>query len=82
MTVQHLARPDNMSPPMAAYVVWIQEHGASAENQGRLEVNKNLEASFRTVTPLKNFDLFVTAEPAATTKSPAGPEVLKANIHQ
>ena len=82
MTVQHLARPDNLSPPTAAYVVWIQEQGASAENQGQLEVNKNLEANFRTVTPLKNFDLFVTAEPAATAKSPSGPEVLRSNIHR
>jgi len=82
MSVEHLARPDNLSPPMAAYVVWMQEQGSSAENQGQLEVNKNLEASFRTVTPLKSFDLFVTAESAATAKSPGGPEVLRANIHQ
>jgi len=82
MAVQHLARPEDLSPPMSTYVVWLQEQGANAENQGQLEINKNLQASFRTVTPLKSFDLFVTAEPAATAKSPGGPEVLKANIRR
>jgi hypothetical protein len=82
MAVQHLARPEDLSPPMSTYVVWLQEQGANAENEGQLEINKNLEASFRTVTPLKSFDLFVSAEPAATAKSPGGPEVLKANIRR
>jgi hypothetical protein len=82
MTMQHLARPENLSPPMATYVVWLQEKGASADNRGQLEINNQLEASFRTVTPLKSFDVFVTAEPESTVKTPSGPEVLRANVHR
>ena len=43
-------------------------------------MDKNLNASFETVTPLKNFDVFVTAEQDFRVKSPSGQEVLRATI--
>jgi hypothetical protein len=45
-------------------------------------VDNNLKASFETVTPSRNFDLFVTAEQDATAKTPAGPEVLRTSIQR
>ncbi|MGA2324894.1 MAG: hypothetical protein ABSH05_01270 [Bryobacteraceae bacterium] len=80
MTVQHLANLENLTPRAAAYVVWLQERGGNSENQGQLKLDKNLKATFETVTPLKSFDVFVTAEQDARTKDPSGPEVLKATI--
>ena len=49
-------------------------------NLGQLKVNKNLKAIFVTVTPLKSFDVFVTAEQDPRTDGPSGQEVLRATI--
>ncbi|MDQ6665154.1 MAG: hypothetical protein M3Z23_12255 [Acidobacteriota bacterium] len=80
LSVEHLAPPDNLTPPKETYVVWIQEKGSDPENRGQLKVNKKLQAKFQTVTPKTNFDIFVTAEPDANGKAPSGPEVLRATI--
>jgi hypothetical protein len=80
MTVQHLANAESLTPRAAAYVVWVQERGRDSENQGQLKVGKDLKATFETVTPLKSFDVFVTAEQDPRAKSPSGQEVLKATI--
>ena len=80
MKVQHLANAENLTPPAAGYVIWLQGRGGDAENQGQLKVDRNLEASFETVTPLKSFDVLVTAEQDFRAKGPSGPEVLKATI--
>jgi hypothetical protein len=80
MTVQHLANLENLTPRASAYVVWLRERGGNAENQGQLKMDKNLKATFETITPFKNFEVFVTAEQDARGKDPDGPEVLKATI--
>jgi hypothetical protein len=80
MTVQHLANLENLTPRASAYVVWLQERGGNSANRGQLKVNKNLKAIFVTVTPLKSFDVFVTAEQDPRTDGPSGQEVLRATI--
>jgi hypothetical protein len=80
MTAEHLASPDELTPAKNVYVVWLQERGATAENQGRLKVDKHLKASFETTTPLKTFDIFVTAEQDANSKTPSETEVLRTTI--
>jgi hypothetical protein len=80
MTVQHLANLENLTPRASAYVVWLQERGGNSSNQGQLKVDKNLKATFETVTPLKSFDVLVTAEQDPRTNGPSGPEVLRATI--
>ena len=80
MTVQHLANLENLTPRASAYVVWLRERSGNAENQGQLKMDKNLKATFATETPLKSFDVFVTAEQDLRAKDPSGPEVLKATI--
>lgn len=82
MTVKYLASPDALTPPAAAYVVWLQERGGTPENQGQLKVDKKLKASFETTTPSRNFDFFVTAEQEASTKAPSGAEVLRTSIQR
>jgi phage terminase large subunit-like protein len=78
--VEHLAAPENLTPPRTAYVVWFQERGSEPLNQGALRPNKSLNATFKTITPLKSFDVFVTAESDANSKSPSGTEVLRASV--
>jgi hypothetical protein len=82
MSVEHLANPQNLTPPAAVYVVWLQDKSGNPENQGQLKVDKNLKASFETVTPSKGFDLFVTGERDYSAKAPSGTEVLRAAIQQ
>ena len=80
LKVEHLANPTSLSPSQANYIVWLQDKGSGPENQGELKVNGKLEGTFQTVTPRKNFDIFVTGENDGTVKSPAGPEVLRTTV--
>jgi len=80
LSAEHLAPPDNLTPPKETYVVWIQEKGSDPENRGQLKVNKKLQAKFETVTPRTSFDIFVTAEADANVKAPGGPEVMRTTI--
>ena len=80
MKVQHLANLENLTPRASAYVIWLQERSGNPENQGQLKMDKNLKATFESVTPFKSFEVFVTAEQDARGKSPNGPDVLKATI--
>jgi hypothetical protein len=82
MKVEYLSPPDALTPSASVYIVWIHERGGSVapQPQGQLKVDKSRKASFETVTPAKNFDLFVTAEQDPTVKAPTGAEVLKATI--
>ena len=80
MKVEHLSNPQNLTPAAAVYVVWLQDRGGNPENQGQLKVDKNLKATFETVTPSKSFDLFVTGERDYSAKAPGGPEVFRVAI--
>ena len=78
--VEHLATPDNLTPPRTVYVVWFQERGAEPLNQGSLKPNKDLKATFKSVSALKSFEVFISAESDSNTKSPSGTEVLRASV--
>lgn len=80
LKVEHLANPTSLTPSQANYIVWLQDKGSGPENQGELKVNEKLEGTFQTVTPRKNFDVFVTGENDGTVKSPSGPEVLRTSV--
>ena len=80
LKVEHLAKPDALTPPQSRYVVWLQEKTSPPSNEGELKVNGKLVGTFQTVTPSTNFDLFVTAESDGTVKAPSGPEVLRTSI--
>jgi hypothetical protein len=80
LKVKHLAKPENLTPPATAYVVWIQPSGQAPQNVGQLQVNSDLEGEFKGTTPFKAFDIFVTAEnnPQATT--PTGQEIMRQHV--
>ena len=80
LKVEHLATPENLTPPRTAYVVWFKERDAEPMNQGLLKPGKNLKATFRSVTPLKTFDVLVTAESDPNTTSPGGSEIMRASV--
>lgn len=78
--VYHLADPAAMTPAKSAYVVWAQENGKPAENMGQLQVNHDLEGTFHSVTPYKDFDMFITAEDDAKAEAPSGTEILRTQV--
>ena len=80
LEVEHLAAPDNLTPPRSVYVVWFQERESEPLNQGALKPNKKLKATFKSVTPMKSFDVLVTAESDASARTPSGVEVLRASV--
>ncbi len=77
---EHLAEPGKLSPPRTAYVVWFQEKNGEPAMQGQLRTDKNLKGSFEAVTPLRNFDVFITAESDPGAKQPGGTEVFRATV--
>lgn len=83
LRVKHLARPEAVAGDARTYVVWAQDpNGGSVHNLGALEVNDNLEGTLNTVTPLKQFDLFVTPEPYAALSEPTGTKALWTRVVQ
>jgi hypothetical protein len=80
MKVEHLAHPSALTPPQSAYVVWIQESGHDAENQGELHIGNDLNGEFKTVSPHKQFSVFVTAEQGPQVHSPTGDALLTAQV--
>jgi hypothetical protein len=80
LKVHHLAKPENLTPPASAYVVWFQPAGQPPQNQGVLRVDSDLNGEFKTTTPLKNFDIFVTAEPGPTVTAPTGSEIMRQHV--
>jgi hypothetical protein len=80
LEVRHLAKPQSLAPAKGTYVVWIQPEGQEANNVGVLRVNDELKGDFRTTTPYKKFDLFVTAEDSPTVSSPSGTEIMRQQL--
>jgi hypothetical protein len=80
LEVGHLAKPQSLSPAKGTYVVWIQPEGQEANNVGVLRVNDELKGDFRTTTPYKKFDLFVTAEDSPTVSTPSGTEIMRQQL--
>jgi hypothetical protein len=82
LRVEHLAKPTLLTPPANLYVVWFQEPGSEPENEGQLQVGNDLRGQLKTTTPLRNFDIFVTAETDPTTKTPSDQAVLRVTVHE
>jgi hypothetical protein len=61
-------------------VVWIKPRDGEPQNAGVLRVNNDLEGSFHTVTPVKAFDIVITAEDNPSVTQPTGPEILLGSV--
>ena len=80
--VEHLAIPGKVDPGSTVYMVWVIANGMGSMPQsiGALKVDENLTGTLSTLTPLKQFELVVTAEPTATSDLMRGARVLTAMI--
>ena len=77
---KHLAAPERLTPPKNSYVVWIQSSDGQTQNAGVLKINSDLEGSFTTTTPVKAFDVLITAEDSPAVSQPSGPEIMHGSI--
>lgn len=81
--VRHLAPPGRVAPGATTYVVWVRAAGQDTpQNLGALRVDKDLRGSLQSVTPLRSFDVFITAEPSPTTMAPTSDHLLAASIQR
>lgn len=83
LSVRHLAPPERISSQASTYVVWVRplaDDTGRAQNLGALSVDRDLSGRLRTTTPLKQFELFVTAEPSTVAEAPTGERVLSAMV--
>lgn len=78
--VEHLAPPENLSPPKQLYVVWAQTANGRFVNLGQMVVGKNRVGKFTGVSPLNEFRLVVTAEDVPATVTPSKQEILTTEI--
>lgn len=84
LAVEHLAKPEALEADARTYVVWVQDsqNGERVQNVGALRVNDDLKGDIRAITPMKQFDIFVTPEPVANAESPSGDRVLWTTVTQ
>lgn len=80
LEVKHLAPPERVWPSARVSVVWVQAPDGTVHNVGALKVGDNLTGRLETVTPLQDFDLFVTVEELPAVTYPKGPRVLSALV--
>jgi hypothetical protein len=80
LTVKFLAPPASLTPPGTAYVVWFAVEGNPPMNEGELRIDKNRKGIFRTHTPSKVFDIFVTVESDPMVKSPSDEGVMRTKV--
>lgn len=83
LKVKHLANPDRLTPPASAYVVWTKiDKDAPPQNIGALAVDSDLNGRLKTVTAMRRFELFVTAEASGQVTTPSGAPLLWANCNR
>ncbi|HKV94340.1 MAG TPA: hypothetical protein VJW20_17460 [Candidatus Angelobacter sp.] len=80
--VKHMATPQSLTPAKQDYLVWVQGRGQSPELLGALRVNSDLEGSLKATTPLKEFDILITAEDTMKPETPSSMVVLRGNIER
>ena len=80
--VKHLASPHKVTPGATVYVVWVRGINESdlPQNVGALRLDKELTGMLDTTTPLRSFDLLITAEVSSTANKPASDSVLTGRI--
>jgi hypothetical protein len=83
VSVRHLAPPEKIAPEATTYVVWARASAADrVQNLGALKVNDDLRGTLKTVTPLRTFDVFITAEASPTAQSPSSDGLLTASVER
>ncbi len=80
--VKHLATPAKIHPAATTFVVWVEDkyNDTNPQNLGALKIDSDLNGKLTALTPLKSFDLFVTAEASPTATEPSNDPVLHTSV--
>ncbi len=78
--IHHVPSAAKTAPGATTYVVWAHPVGGKPMNLGALKVNDDLTGELRTLTPMKHFDLFITAESTPEASAPTSVPVLSARV--
>lgn len=62
LNVEHLAHPASLTPPATVYTVWFRERDQEPQSQGQLRIHDDLKGDLKTTTPLRDFEVIITAE--------------------
>lgn len=80
VVANNMASPDRLNPSRKAYVIWGVTDDNVLRNLGQL-VNKNSKKStFKTSTPFKIIEIFITAEDRGDLTRPEGQEIARATL--
>jgi len=82
LIVEHLASPELVDPGATIYVVWVRANTAEAQSQnlGALKVDDDEKGSISATTPLRSFDLYITAEASQLSSAPKGKTLLYTTV--
>ena len=82
LVVEHLASPERVDQDATVYVVWVRGNEAEAQpqNLGAIKVDDDLKGSISATTPLRSFDLYITAEPSQLSTVPKGRTLLYTTV--
>jgi hypothetical protein len=79
--VEHTATPQQLNPPHQYYVVWIAQNGEPPKMLGEMKVDRDhANGKLEGLTPLKVFDVFVTAEDQVNPTSPSSTIILEGHV--
>ena len=84
LRVKHLATPTKIDRSATTFMVWAKPFADTARVHplGALTVNDDLSAQLNATTPLKNFEVFITAESSSQVQEPQGERLLWATVSQ
>jgi hypothetical protein len=77
LTAKNLAAPSRLSPPRENYSVWIITETGLTKNLGQLSIENAEKVTFKTTTPFKVKEIFITAENTHNNSVPAGTEITR-----
>ena len=81
--VHHLVVPGRAAVGATSYVVWARERGEkAAQNLGELRMDEERCGTLKTVTPLHDFDLFITAEPSLRAEAPTSQQLFTVSLQR
>jgi hypothetical protein len=83
--ITDLAEADRLTPPRRIYIVWMDAKDVLSKNIGQIGSSGNLlssrkKSSFQTVSPIKPYRIFITAEDDANTMYPGTQVILATDI--
>jgi hypothetical protein len=72
--VRRLSKPDMLTPPAGAYIVWLKPANHKPVELGVIHVDQSLQGELTTTTPYKSAKVTITPAPnAAAASSDATP---------